>query len=298
MKRLKSLLASVLILLGGSSMAETTSVSTTEFSLEFRLWGGVLDLRINDIPVFGVGDPLDAQTSINSSFPLNAFVQNGLNTVTVDFEAHPEPLVDTSLHLRFGYNSSAIFPELFSDLPFAADVKIPGSSESHYDYVAAAMPSMIGLNDATYDNGTLTFTLEVDSDRSAPLWLGGEPLTANDATRNALIAQTRLAHAAIENGADAARDVLGPMLAYNGEAFGESADAIFEFDYAFLSDPSLGFELQPFDSEASEVRIFGDGRIAILVPSPVVVISEAENQQIRLTLYYWKDETGTWRIIQ
>lgn len=279
-------------------MADTAPTASTEFNIDFNLTGGTLDLRVNDVPVFGPGTPLEAQASITTSFPLNGYVYNGTNVVSIDFTPKVDALDGSNLRMRFEHIEAGSFPAIFADRPFAADAYIPGADDTAFDYIPGTMPSLTGSADAQFTDTTLAFTLDANSDRPAPSWPDGQQITADMATFTALVAETQKAHDIFAKGRSAMEEQLGPFLAHMAAGFGMDVSTFLDFDYAVFADPAQGYTLQEFDAGKSEVQIYGNGRLAILVPSPVVFLNEEYGETASAFLYYWKDDTGAWRLME
>ncbi len=279
-------------------MADTAPTATTEFNIDFNLTGGILDLRVNDVPVFGPGAPLDTQASIISSFPLNAYIYNGTNTVTLGFTPKEDAVEPPQMRVRFEHIEAGSFPPIFEDRPFAADTYIPGADAADFTYIPDSMPSLSASPEAQFAAGTLGFSLTADSDRPAPSWPDGQQLTADMATFTALVSEAQRAHGVFAQGRAAMEEQLAPFLAHMAGGFGMDVGTFLDFDYAVFADPAQGYVLQDFDASKSEVQIYGNGRLAILVPSPVVFINEEFGEAASAFLYYWKDETGAWRLME
>jgi len=298
MKPLKSALTALLVSLGRYAMADTAPTATTEFNIDFNLTGGIFDLRVNDVPVFGPGAPLDTPASIISSFPLNAYVYNGTNTVTLGFTAKEDAVEPPQLRVRFEHIQTGSFPEIFGDRPFAADTLIPGTEDRDHTYIPGTMPSLTGSETAQFNDGTLGFSLTANSDRPAPSWPDGQIITADRATFTALVSEAQRAHGVFAQGRKAMEEQFQPFLAHMANGFGMDVSTFLDFDYAVFADPSQGYVLQDFDASNSEVQIYGNGRLAILVPSPVVFLNAEFGETASAYLYYWKDDTGAWRMME
>ncbi len=79
---------------------------------------------------------------------------------------------------------------------------------------------------------------------------------------------------------------------------GMSVEEARQTDYAPYIDSSIGFELQPFDAAKSNLHIMGNGRLATLVPAPVVFENAEISETLSPLLAYWRDSRGEWQIMQ
>ena len=87
------------------------------------------------------------------------------------------------------------------------------------------------------------------------------------------------------------------MLEHLAATVGMTVEEAIATEYAPYIDKTMGFELQPFDASQSRLVIMGKGRLATLVPSPVVFHNAEIDETAGPMLVYWQDANGTWQII-
>lgn len=155
-------------------------------------------------------------------------------------------------------------------------------------------PELRQIADGGFEVG---LRLDVQVDLPEQKWKSGQLLHNDVSTHAELVSLTRRAHAALTAGPSEIRHVLGPMIERQAATIGMTVEQYLEHEFILFLDPSLGFELQPFDAAQSQLMIFGNGRLATLILSPVTFVNEAAGEMGNPLLVYWLDSNGDWQII-
>jgi len=295
----------VAILLAASSagpvLAQTADPGRTEFAIDLQANAVVLDIRLNDIPLFGVEQPANPfPAQVLTTVPINSGLQPGRNVVTVRHSEVPDPVMEGMVvRLRFTHNEAGSYPAPFSGDVYALDLSIPGAEEQPFAVRLGETPfiSVVERPEVVDAEGTIALTLDYAIDMPASAWPGGEVLEKDMATRVAVEGEMRRAHAAFAAGRDGVLGELRPMIDHLSASYGMTPEAFLDTLYAPFVDPSQGFALRPFDAEQARLELFGNGRLATLVPSPVVFENSELKETFAPDLFYWRDGSGTWRLI-
>lgn len=114
----------VFVFFGGIAMAQTADPAKTAFGVEMDVTGVNLDIRINDVPLFGVvkpANPFDARGVHFLRF--NAALLPGPNEISVRYSEIPEPMMDGMwVKLRLSYREAGTFPNPFSGDNYALEL--------------------------------------------------------------------------------------------------------------------------------------------------------------------------------
>ncbi|GLK65330.1 hypothetical protein GCM10017635_28040 [Paracoccus kondratievae] len=289
-------------------MADERAPGQTEIALDVELTSGKAEVRVDDVPFFGPGQALDAEASIVASLPANSILGPGLNDVLLHFTPTDSGLGNEPVfRARFGYAPAGTFPDAFSDRPFAILVDIrpdpqqPGGFK--LEQAIQGQPLLTGKLNAptltTLPDGALEVSLQLDVGVDLPTqkWKGGRQLSDDATTRRQVESMMRRAHSALAAGPATIKQELGPMLQRLAATVGMTVDEAIVTEYAPYVDKSMGFELQPFDASQSRLVIMGNGRLATLIPPPVVFHNAEIGESGGPMLIYWQDANGEWQII-
>ncbi|MEQ8899614.1 MAG: hypothetical protein RID11_01985 [Roseovarius sp.] len=142
----------VAILLAASSagpvLAQTADPAKTAFGVEMDLTGVDLDIRNNDVPLFGVVEPANPFDARGVHFlHFNAALLPGLNEISVRYSEIPEPMMDGMwVKLRLSYREAGTFPDPFSSDDYAID--IPPAASPDGRVLARGMSTQIAVEAA------------------------------------------------------------------------------------------------------------------------------------------------------
>lgn len=282
-------------------LADGADPGRTEFAIDLQANAVVLDIRLNDIPLFGVEQPANPfPAQVLTTVPIHSGLQPGRNVVTVRHSEMPDPVMEGMVvRLRFTHHEAGSFPAPFSGDAYALDLAIPGAEEQPFAARLGETPfiSVVERPEVVDADGTVSMTLDYAIDMPASEWPGGEVLERDMATRVAVEGEMRRAHAAFAAGRDGVLSELRPMIDHLSASYGMTPEAFLDTLYAPFVDHSQGFALRPFDAKQARLELFGNGRLATLVPSPVVFENSGLKETFAPDLFYWRDGSGTWRLI-
>jgi len=259
-----------------------------------------LDIRINDVPLFGVVEPANQFDARGIHFlRFNAALLPGRNEISVRYSAIPEPLMDGMwIKLRLSYREAGTFPDPFSTDDYALEVRIPGSEDSPLDYTAKGQPflDVVTPPEVVDEQGTIMMVLDYAIDIPPAAWPDGRVLARDMSTQIAVEAAMRRAHDAFSEGREAVVAELGPRLRRLAASLGMPLEAMLDTMYVPFLDPSYGFELQPYDADEARIVLIGNGRLATLVPPPVTFRNPETGEVLAPDLAFFQDEAGQWHV--
>ncbi|MEC7761721.1 MAG: hypothetical protein VX874_07435 [Pseudomonadota bacterium] len=298
--------ALVLLIFDGAKVtAAPLDPAETSIGLDIDITAATLDMRVNDVPVFTPGAPFGSDATITTHIPLNPAFRQGRNTVTLTLTPRADPVdgFEPAFRARLLWKPAGQPTLPFAETehaiavtldPAASDgprlVSTPGSQK----HVTVA-----GVETATHADETVSFDFVVDIDLALPpfAWQAAEPLVLTSEAEAGIRAAFARLHAALARGDDTARRALAPYIARQAAAIGVTPDQFFDASLAPLFQADTGFEILGLDPNAGTVQQFGNGRLAALMPSPLVFDNLSTGQQATLLLYVWQDAKGDWRVI-
>lgn len=330
-KRFELAAAGLILMIGGAAMADDANLGSTAIGMDVNLSAATLELRVNDVPVFDPAEGLAVEGQAITQLPLNPAFQQGHNTVSVRlrFGGGAEGF-DPAFKADFGVWSLENQPMPFDGRPMAvrmavtpaeaggAGAPVLTSRVDDQPQVRATAPMAVAPPAGAAGSGTgsagagageaaatgtppaaearYDFNLDVALPLPPAAWMGGQALTDDRATADAVTAELKALHDALGQGFGPAMTRLAPFNARQAAAIGATPGQFAEASFGMLFDGS-GYRLAPFDVSKSELRIYGDGRLATMVPIPLVFDNDETDEHATLFVYFWKDRTGAWQII-
>ena len=294
----------VAILLAASSagpvLAQTADPAKTAFGVEMDVTGVNLDIRINDVPLFGVVEPANPFDARGVHFlRFNAALLPGPNEISVRYSEIPEPMMDGMwVKLRLSYREAGTFPGPFSGDNYALELRIPGSEDRPLDYTVKGQPflEVVTPPEVVDEQGTIAMVLDYVIDIPPAAWPDGRVLARDMSTQTAVEAAMRRAHDAFSEGREAVVAELGPKLQRMAASLGMPLETMLDTMYVPFLDPSYGFELQPYDADEARIVLIGNGRLATLVPPPVTFRNPETGEVLAPDLAFFRDEAGQWHV--
>lgn len=290
---------------GTKATAAPLDPAETAIGLDIDITAAILDMRVNDVPVFTPGTPFGSDATITTHIPLNPAFRQGRNTVTLTLTPHADPVdgFETAFRARLLWR-----PAGHPSLPFAETdhaITVTFDQAGPDGAWLASTPgtqthlAIAGGKTVTHADGTASFDFAVDIDMALPpfAWQAAEPLVLTSETEAGIRAAYARLHAALARGEETARQALAPYIARQAAAIGATPDQFFDASLAPLFQADTGFEILGLDANAGTVQRFGNGKLAALVPSPLVFDNLSTGQQATLLLYVWQDAKGDWRVI-
>lgn len=296
------------VFMGGSAMADDRAPGATEIAMDIGLTSGKASILVDDVPFFGPGQSLEAEASINASLPANAIFGPGQNDISLRFWPAESGLGNTpGLKVRFGYAPADSFPDAFTDRPYAVMLEIHADPRAPMGFsvqeTVQGQPLMNGqlVQSSVREiaNGGVEAELSVEVGIALPpkRWISGQVLTASDDTARKIEGLMHHAYTAFENGPTAITREFQPMLERQAAAQGMSVETLLQTDYAPFIDHSMGFDLKPFKASGSRLVLMGGGRLATLLPQPVMFVNKDTHEEGGPFLAFWRDTKGDWQIM-
>ena len=115
-------------------LADGADPGRTEFTIDLQANAVVLDIRLNDIPLFGVKQPANPfPAQVLTTVPINSGLQPGRNVVTVRHSEMPDPVMQGMVvRLRFSHHAAGSFPAPYSGDAYALDLAIQGAEKQPF----------------------------------------------------------------------------------------------------------------------------------------------------------------------
>ncbi|NDK37085.1 hypothetical protein [Rhodovulum sulfidophilum] len=294
-------------------MAGEITLSNTAILMDLSITSGAVDIRVEDVPLFDPAAPISASQTLDTQFSINQAFHPGENTMTfrVRFTPSSDPVVNPSLNVAIGAYTGASWPSIGESRPLVSDFKIrPASTpdgghllevkEHHSEQEALRAGELVHISGdgtpASWNTYRLIFKVDLPLPEFA--WQQGQSLSATPDTEQSLAAEyQRLFHVLAQKDRELYRQALWPFLRNMAAAQGLDTES-----YAAMSlDPVLGpesdYDPVPYSAAGSHVELFGEGRLAALVPIPLKFRHREWDDEATLFIYFWKDQTGQWQII-
>ncbi|MBL3573895.1 hypothetical protein JMK10_16835 [Rhodovulum sulfidophilum] len=290
-------------------MAYDTDPALTTVGIDLDISSGELDFRVNDVPVFDPQSPLKTDARITTQLSLNEAFSRGQNTINLAFRPLSSDGLAPGLHTRFRFWEAGSPPAVFEGDGYALDISLAPSPANPDQMSLIASPSkdqplimfskpvrIAAVGDA---DGWATWQIQADVRLDLPqeAWRGGQRLQASGALRQELVREYRELHAELASGEETARDALRPFLHRLAQSIGASDEEYYDAGYRQLLSGEASFSLQAFDVAETEVELFGEGKLAALLPIPITFENSETSQRAKLFVYFWKDQDGTWQLI-
>lgn len=292
-------------------MAELRDPEFSSIGADISIRAAEMHLLVNDVPVFDPMEPFGGASELETQLRLNPSFRKGRNSVTVLLRMLPDGEFGMVPFFRMDLGNWEFmsFPDVFDGRPMAVRMQVDlvtpetgGAAVQQLTSQIDALPLM-GANEPARVSAdaegwvTYRFDVNIDVDLPAMAWMNGEVLEDTPAMRQSLVAAMREVHGALGQGSAASRPLLEGFAARNAAAVGAPVEVFYARSIAPMIDDE-GTELVPFDVAESELRLFGNGRLASFLPLPHRFRDlESEGWQTSLYLYYWKEDGGQWRVI-
>ncbi|MGH1331705.1 MAG: hypothetical protein ACRBBK_12550 [Paracoccaceae bacterium] len=297
------------LIMAAQVRAETHTPSNTRVGVEFRLSSAEMELFVNGVPVFSPNEGLSTQSSINSGLDVNTSIQKGANTITVRLRTVAnDDGFDQAMRLRVLHWPTGFLPNFFApDVPFLADVQLTTTElgmltvTSNTSQQTDAHPRPVVVSPPQVAPGewiTITIAFDLDMPFPQPVW----PSVAQDLTGALELSELtplyRQIHDSAAQGQAGLLRAIKPSMDRAGAGYGWSGEQFFNHAFGVLFDPDLAFSLQQLDTTGRNIRLFGGGRLATIIPSPITYVSEVTGETAELWLYFWKDQNAEWQLMQ
>ena len=302
----KLVLITGLMMPWSTMMANEGDPGQTALVMDMSLSGVQLDLRVNDMPISDPAFLLGSDGPLSTIMTLNSAFVSGQNLVSLSVvpESEVSSGWDQQVRARFGYCPAADFPVPFDDRDFAIDIQYrlePGATTGDFSVTRAGQDGLVALEVGKISSADgrdmLGMTLDVGLNLPPLAWMEGQHLSPDAKMQSELVAQYKKLYTQISQSYDDMNAALAPYFTRQAAAFGVSLEQFIELNVRPIFGPESGTEFLPLDISKSELRLYGNGRLAALVPMPLVYRNEANGEEGTLLIYFWKDQSGQWQII-
>lgn len=292
-------------------MADLRNPEFSAVGIDINIKAAEMHLLINDVPALDPGEALGGDAEIDTQIRLNSAFRKGRNTVAVMLRMLPDNQYGNVPFFRMdmGYWDFTEITDQFDGRPMVVRMQVDlitpeagGPAQQRLTSQVDALPLMGGNEPARAAGGAdgwvvYRFDVTLDVDLPPMAWMEGQVLEDTPTMRQSLIAEMQTVHRALGQGSAAARPYLEDFVARAAASLGAPVDAFYERSVApLIDDPD--YKIVPLNVSEAELRLFGNGRLASFVPLPHRFASTVdEGWETNLSLYYWKDQTGQWRLI-
>ncbi len=261
----------------------------------------------HDEPPYGVDNPLGGKGGQASNLNANNSFLQGSTPVGIQFRFLPDPNADLEpqVRVRFHYWPEDEWVTAFEETStgYATDITFTRETDEEGHEIVRVAEDIQGqpwltatpLRKVDGPEGWHSYALELNSDFSFPerQWTTGQKLENNKKTQQAIEAEFQKAYDIFaQKDPDKLFAYYKANMENDGAVYGDSAKEWFNDSLSEFVSPDYDYE--PFDASKSELRIFGDGRLATLHPSPIRIVSDKYKQWYSPMLYFWKDADGNW----
>ncbi|WP_417818763.1 hypothetical protein [Tritonibacter scottomollicae] len=290
-------------------MAEPHTPENTRVGIEFRLSSAQMEVLVNGVPLFSPTEGLEMRQTVNTGLDFNTSVQAGRNTVTLRLKTlENDGGWDRAARVRVLHWPAGFLPNFMSsDVPFLADVELVtredgtltvsstvGTQTSAQAFPVTFAPQAVAQGEWI----TITIPFELDMPFPQPLWQSAAQPLGTSVSVEELLVEYRHIHSGASLGQNGLFRALEPMMNRAGDGYGWTGERFFDHAFGVLYDDERQFALQPVETIGQQVRILGDGRLATLTPGPLTFLSGLTDETAELWLYFWKDQSGQWRLMQ
>lgn len=288
------------------TLSNSTSPADHFIGARLEILRGEIMILVNDLPLFEPNETIGGNDHEALNFNFNGVLMPGRNEFTLKTRLAPPEDTGQSPHIRieFAYWQGGQFGGRIGEHPSAISLSISLDNmgrvvmqqENRGQPMMLAEPA-IHLAGPLREDEWNEFSIRIKLGHALPqpAWTSGQILRDNAATRTAIKEQFSRAHIAIKSGRQDYEEFILPQLILQGTAYGLHPRQYADNLIGAMFNPRLGLQLQPYDDTKSQLRLFGHGRLATLVPTPIRLESAVSSGAP--FLYFWKDQAGNWQVL-
>lgn len=288
-------------------MANPLDPRNVILGIDIDMMSATMNMHVNDVPILDPVEGIRERSSLWTSIPVTPAFQQGMNSVTItvlpiEAEARLENAT-TEFRTRFRWWPGEETLLGFEGQPFAIEImrRTTDTGEAELTAELGGQSHLVISDIVSYIDGNghpaIRFDVDVDMALPAFIWMGAEPITLTPEVETEIRQEHVKLHAAMMRGVDGFREAFAPQIARLAAAYGASAAEYIDIAIIPLFGSDSGYEVSPFDPLAGEIMLFGQGRLAIIVPSPLTLTHEEWDEEFELLTYLWKDDTGNWQLM-
>ncbi len=295
--------------------AETEEIAlrNTAILMDLSITSGAVDVRVEDVPLFDPTAPITASQTLDTQFPVNQAFHSGENTMTfrVRFTPSSDPVVVPSLKVAIGAYTGVNWPSIDENRPLVSDFELKPVLTPEGGYLVEVKErhseqEVLQAGELTHISGdglpeswnTYQLRLKVALPLSEFAWQQGQILSATPDTEQSLRDEyQRLFHILAQKDSALYRQALWPFLSHMSAAQGLDTETYTAMSLDPVIGPQSDYDPVPYSAIESHLELFGEGRLAALVPIPLKFRHREWDDEATLFIYFWKDQTGQWQII-
>ena len=285
---------------GLAAYGDDNSPSGNRFVLEYSLAASGFKFRVNDVPAMSPNYQIGTMGNIISRFPINQLLYKGRNFIEVEFKVKKKS--EDGLRIRLSIKNSGLNSDVFSDDNYVFDFKVNvNHDDNSFEVVESKGNQSVSNVDFRKVSGSgmleewnkyrISFDLAYDFYESQYRNLG---LALSDEDYDGVFKAYKYIYLAIES--NSLKPLLKGFLDKYSHDTGMENDEIYESLFSDFLDPELNYELNNFDISNSKLVIVGNGKLALLDPSPISYSSDVLGEEERIMIMLWKDKNGMWNI--
>ena len=274
--------------------------SVKKFVLEYSISASGFKFRVNDVPAMSPSFQIGTMGNVKSRFPINQLLYKGENFVDIEFKVKDESL--DGARFRFSIKDAEASSDVFSDEDYVFDFKVNVNHEYNSFEVVESKGNQSVSNVVfskvsgsgmleEWNKFRISFDLDYDFYESQYRNLG---LTFSDEDYDGVIKAYKDIYLAIES--NSFKPLMKGFLDKYSHDTGMANDEIYESLFSDFLDPEFNYELNNFDTSNSKLVIVGNGKLALLDPSPISYSSDVLGEKERIMIMLWKDKNGVWSI--
>ena len=262
-----------------------------------------------DVPFFEADDSISAEGGYSTEINFNHFFLPKVTHLKMMFRLKPQTGVSipSEVRFRFYYWPEYTLPKdsfgdeykYATDITFRLETREDGSEYikvtedlQGMPYMKASKMRLLSGELKPRDWNEVELSLTTDFDFPERQWINGVQLKDSEATINEVKREYEKLYSAYKIGNDSAYRYYKSLAQNDGQSYGVSAQEWYE-DSGVSQLAKGKIKLLPYNDNKSELRIYGNGRLATIIPSPISGKDEF-NQIITPIIYFWKDEQGNW----
>jgi hypothetical protein len=296
----KSIGALLFFIFSFSALAESGKPLNSGFFLEYSLDASGFKFRVNDVPATSPSYEVGTMGNVKSRFLINQLLYKGKNVIEIYFKIKDESAGGARFRF-FIKNSKEKSEESYND-GYVFDFKVAVNKNDNSVKIietagAQAISDVVFLKVEgsgaleEWNRYRISFELANDFYDSEYRKLAVD-LSQEDFEE--IVNEYEKIYKSIEYGS--IKPLLKSYLHKYSADTGMTEEEIYESLFSDFNDPDFGYELGAFNASKSDLALVGNGKLALLDPSPIYYLSETLGRKESIIIMLWKDKNGIWKI--
>jgi hypothetical protein len=296
----KSTIALLFFVFSSSLFADVELPRNSKFFLEYSLDASGFKFRVNDVPVMSPSYQIGTMGDLKSRFPINHLLYRGKNEIEIDFKIKDESL--KGARFRFSIKNSDVSIGFFSGADYVFDFKVNVNGDGNPLVIVESIGDQ-AISDVKFskvegsgdleewNSYRITFELAYDFYDSE---YRDSAVGLSKRDYGQVVDRYKEIYDSFEDGT--LKELLKNYLRKYSADTGMTEDEVYESLFSDYKDPELAYELEEFDASKSDLVLVGNGKLALLDPSPIYYVSANLGRKERIMIMLWKDKNGIWKI--